>query len=74
MCKYIEYIADRLLQMYKLKSHYNSKNPFDWMEAISVQGKTNFFERRVGEYSNSANPNLTKKNEINYTLKENADF
>jgi len=29
---------------------YNSKNPFDWMEMISLQGKTNFFERRVGEY------------------------
>ena len=36
---------------------YNSSNPFDWMELISIQGKTNFFEKRVGEYSNISNPN-----------------
>ena len=57
MIQYIEYVADRLLLMLKLDKIYNSDNPFDWMEAISIQGKTNFFEKRVGEYSNAANPN-----------------
>ena len=57
MKQYIEYIADRLLLMLGLDKIYNAQNPFDWMEAISIQGKTNFFEKRVGEYSNVANPN-----------------
>jgi len=43
-------VADRLLVALGGKKIYNSKNPFDWMEMISLQGKTNFFERRVGEY------------------------
>ena len=55
MKTYIEYVADRLLQMLNIDKLYNSSNPFDWMEMISVQGKTNFFEKRVGEYSNVAN-------------------
>jgi ribonucleotide reductase beta subunit family protein with ferritin-like domain len=57
MSQYIEYVADRLLQMFGVPKVYNASNPFDWMEMISVQGKTNFFEKRVGEYSNKANPN-----------------
>ena len=57
MKQYIEYIADRLLKMLGKIPVYNKTNPFDWMESISIQGKTNFFEKRVGEYSNSANPN-----------------
>ena len=57
MSQYIEFVADRLLLMLGLNKVYNSGNPFDWMEAISIQGKTNFFEKRVGEYSNAANPN-----------------
>tara|TARA_B100001059_G_scaffold126597_1_gene126597 strand:+ start:6363 stop:7337 length:975 start_codon:yes stop_codon:yes gene_type:complete len=57
MSQYIEFVADRLLLMFGLNKVYNSDNPFDWMEAISIQGKTNFFEKRVGEYSNAANPN-----------------
>jgi len=57
MSQYIEFVADRLLLMFGLNKVYNSGNPFDWMEAISIQGKTNFFEKRVGEYSNAANPN-----------------
>ena len=57
MSQYIEYVADRLLQMFGVGKVYNASNPFDWMEMISVQGKTNFFEKRVGEYSNKANPN-----------------
>ena len=57
MLQYIEFVADRLLNMFGLEKQYKTKNPFDWMESISVQGKTNFFERRVGEYSNASNPN-----------------
>ena len=57
MSQYIEYVADRLLQMLKIEPVYNTPNPFEWMELISIQGKTNFFEKRVGEYSNKANPN-----------------
>lgn len=51
MCKYIEFCADRLLQSLGVAKIYNTANPFDWMNLISLQGKTNFFEKRVGEYS-----------------------
>ena len=54
MKQYIEYVSDRLLLMLGLEKIYNTSNPFPWMELISVQGKTNFFEKRVGEYSNIA--------------------
>lgn len=64
MAQYIEYVADRLLLMLKLNKIYNSDNPFDWMEAISIQGKTNFFEKRVGEYSNAANPKSDSNDNI----------
>lgn len=50
MKDYIEFVADRLLMCLGCKKHYNAVNPFDWMELISLQGKTNFFEKRVGEY------------------------
>ncbi len=62
MSQYIEYVADRLLLMFGLEKVYHSENPFDWMEMISVQGKTNFFEKRVGEYANKANPNIDSEN------------
>jgi ribonucleotide reductase beta subunit family protein with ferritin-like domain len=55
MKQYIEYISDRLLLMLGFEKIYHTSNPFDWMEMISIQGKTNFFEKRVGEYSNIAN-------------------
>ena len=50
MGQYIEFVADRLLVALNVPKHYNTPNPFDWMELISLQGKTNFFEKRVGEY------------------------
>lgn len=50
MCQYIEFVADRLLLALGCPKVYNSTNPFDFMEMISLQGKTNFFEKRVGEY------------------------
>ena len=67
MNQYIHYCADRLLLMFGLEKVYHCENPFDWMEMISVQGKTNFFEKRVGEYSNKANPNIDQKqNQISF--------
>jgi ribonucleotide reductase beta subunit family protein with ferritin-like domain len=50
MTKYIEFVADRLLTSLGHPKLFNAANPFDWMELISLQGKTNFFEKRVGEY------------------------
>merc|ERR1719171_2031764 len=50
MTKYIEFVADRLLTALGHPKLFNASNPFDWMELISLQGKTNFFEKRVGEY------------------------
>uniref|UniRef100_A0A6C0BFD3 Uncharacterized protein n=1 Tax=viral metagenome TaxID=1070528 RepID=A0A6C0BFD3_9ZZZZ len=51
MSKYIEFCADRLMVALNYNKIYNAKNPFDWMESISLKGKTNFFEKRVSEYS-----------------------
>ena len=53
MCTYIEFVADRLLVALGNSKVYKSENPFPWMELISLQGKTNFFEKRVGEYQKS---------------------
>ncbi|MFM7217258.1 MAG: ribonucleoside-diphosphate reductase small subunit [Bacteroidota bacterium] len=54
MCQYIEFVADRLLLALGYDKVYNSSNPFDFMEMISLQGKTNFFEKRVSEYKKAA--------------------
>lgn len=51
MCEYIEFCADRLCVELIGQKQYNTHNPFPWMELISIQGKTNFFERRVSEYA-----------------------
>jgi ribonucleoside-diphosphate reductase subunit M2 len=53
MSEYIEYVADHLLGQLGMAKEYKTANPFDWMELISLQGKTNFFEKRVGEYQKS---------------------
>jgi len=50
MTRYIEFVADRLLTALGHSKLFHATNPFDWMELISLQGKTNFFEKRVGEY------------------------
>jgi len=54
MCQYIEFVADRLLVSLGCEKIYNSLNPFDFMEMISLQGKTNFFEKRVSEYKKAS--------------------
>ena len=69
MKQYIEYIADRLLLMLGLEKIYHKENPFEWMELISVQGKTNFFEKRVGEYAN-----IAKSNQNDNVFDLNEDF
>jgi ribonucleotide reductase beta subunit family protein with ferritin-like domain len=51
MKQYIEFVADRLLAQLGVAPLFGSQNPFDWMETISLEGKTNFFEKRVGDYS-----------------------
>jgi ribonucleoside-diphosphate reductase subunit M2 len=50
MSQYIKFIADRLLVTLGVPKFYKVENPFEWMDMISLQGKTNFFERRVGDY------------------------
>lgn len=70
MTQYIECVADRLLHALGSKKVYQSKNPFEWMEMISLQGKTNFFERRVGEYQKSGV--MSSKEQKEFTL--SADF
>ena len=60
MCQYIEFVADRLLVELGCSRIYNSSNPFDFMDMISLQGKTNFFEKRVAEYQKAG---VLKKDE-----------
>jgi ribonucleotide reductase beta subunit family protein with ferritin-like domain len=54
MSQYIEFVADRLLLQLGCTKEYKSENPFDFMEMISLEGKTNFFEKRVSDYSLSS--------------------
>ena len=51
MSDYIEFVADRLIVQLGYEAIYNTANPFDFMELSSIEGKTNFFEKRVGEYA-----------------------
>ena len=57
MSDYIKYVADRLLLQFGFSKIWHVSNPFDWMESISLQGKSNFFEKRVGEYTIAKNTN-----------------
>lgn len=54
MVQYVEFCADRLLLALNCEKVYNVTNPFPWMEMISIEGKTNFFERRVSDYARVA--------------------
>ena len=69
MSQYIEFVADRLLVQLGYNKHYKSENPFDFMEMISLEGKTNFFEKRVGDYSLSSGT----KNDEAFTM-DGVDF
>jgi len=68
MSQYIEFVADRLVVQLGYKKIFNTSNPFDFMEMISMEGKTNFFEKRVGDYSLSSG----QKNDEAFTF--DADF
>ena len=68
MKQYIEFVADRLLMELGYEAHYNSYNPFDWMELISLQGKTNFFEKRVSEYQKAGVMNSVKNESYDFNM------
>jgi ribonucleoside-diphosphate reductase beta chain len=61
MSQYIEFVADRLLLELGNEKVYNVENPFDFMEMISLQGKTNFFEKRVGDYQKAGVMNASSE-------------
>jgi ribonucleoside-diphosphate reductase beta chain len=68
MSQYIEFVADRLLVSLGCGKIYNATNPFDFMEMISVQGKTNFFEKRVAEYQKAGV--MSERNDNVFSLDE----
>ena len=72
MSQYLEFVTDRLLVSLGVPKVYNSSNPFDFMENIAIQGKTNFFEKRVAEYqkagvsNNSSIDDITNIDDIDF--------
>jgi ribonucleoside-diphosphate reductase beta chain len=68
MSQYIEFVADRLLVELGCEKSFNVSNPFDFMEMISIQGKTNFFEKRVAEYQKAGV--MAGKDNQTFTLDE----
>lgn len=75
MCQYIEYVADRLLVQLGSPKIYNAVNPFDFMDMISIQGKTNFFEKRVSEYKKAGvNTSSSKNDSTVQNISFNEDF
>ena len=64
MAQYIEFVADRLLVELGSEKVYNASNPFDFMDMINLQGKTNFFEKRVGEYQKAGVKSGTRESNI----------
>ncbi|KAG0270395.1 Ribonucleotide-diphosphate reductase (RNR), small subunit [Actinomortierella ambigua] len=73
MSQYIEFVADRLLVALGNPKHYNAENPFDFMDLISLQGKTNFFEKRVSDYQKAGVMSSTSDPASN-TFTLDADF
>jgi len=71
MIKYVQYVADHMLVAIGQPKKYNTENPFSWMEIISLQGKTNFFEKRVGEYSKAG---VSAKEEESFAFTTEEDF
>ena len=70
MNQYIEFVADRLLVALDQQKHYNTSNPFEWMELISLQGKTNFFEKRVSEYQKAGVMNSIEEAQEKFSMDE----
>src|SRR6056300_524492 len=71
MTQYLEFVTDRLLDQFECEKEFNVTNPFDFMDMINLQGKTNFFEKRVGEYQKAGVLNNEKKDE---KISFDADF
>lgn len=75
MSEYIEFCADRLVYALGHQKIYGTKNPFDWLELISLQGKTNFFEKRVAEYQRpGVSMEVKESNENDNIFTTDADF
>ncbi|KAF7813756.1 ribonucleoside-diphosphate reductase small chain A [Senna tora] len=74
MSQYIKFVADRLLVALGYQRKYNVENPFDWMEFISLQGKANFFERRVGDYQKASVMSSLQDAGKNFVFKLDEDF
>ena len=74
MSNYIEFVADRLIMQLGYNKLYNTSNPFDFMEMISLQGKTNFFEKRVSEYSLAKVSHNLNSDKDNNDFNVDADF
>ena len=74
MSQYIEFVADRLLVSLGCNKLYNVTNPFDFMEMISLQGKTNFFEKRVSEYQKSGVMNTVSNQKEDNVFSLDEDF
>jgi len=73
MKQYLEFVADRLLMSLGVGKVYNSTNPFDFMENIAIQGKTNFFEKRVAEYQKAGVNNNSSIEDLNTNF-DDIDF
>jgi ribonucleoside-diphosphate reductase beta chain len=74
MGQYIEYVADRLLVMMGSPKVYHTHNPFPWMEMISLQGKTNFFEKRVGDYQKAGVMGGARRDVVQQRFSLDEDF
>jgi len=74
MSQYIEFVADRLVDAMGHQKIYNVQNPFEWMEMISLQGKTNFFEKRVGEYQKAGVMSGRDSSTDNHSFNLDCDF
>lgn len=71
MTQYLEFVTDRLLVEMECEKIYNATNPFDFMDMISLQGKTNFFEKRVSEYQKAG---VLSKDDEDQKISFDADF
>lgn len=70
MASYVKHVADHLLETLNLKGKYNVNQPFEWMDLISIEGKTNFFEKRVGDYQKAGVMQTAEERQFGLT----ADF
>jgi ribonucleotide reductase beta subunit family protein with ferritin-like domain len=75
MSQYIEFTADRLCVSLGCSKLYNVENPFGWMETLNLQGKTNFFEKRVGDYQKAGvMDNIDNEDQVKINYEPLADF